>query len=127
MPPEPCIIASAYSFQLDKFLDAWAQVQSGNYADAEGPHGELGLYQIKQDLWEKHCKLPFRLALQPSNSRVVFIRIVCDYLLQAKSTGCSEAMLPEVITFWLACGRNATVANKWKRDEIERVLNLYGR
>lgn len=125
MPPEPQIIAPAYSFKLDEYLEAWGAVQSGNDDDAEGSHGELGRYQIKPALWKKYCEVPFNMAVHRANSRVVIIRVICDYIIQARSNGCDERMLPEVVTFWLACGRHATVANSFKRDEIQRVLNLY--
>lgn len=125
MSPEPSVIAPAYSFNLDRFLEALSQVESGDYDLAEGLHGERGRYQIKQSTWEKHCLIPFSTAVHYSNSRVVAIRIICDYLVKAKSQGCSDKMLPNVVAFWWCCGEHASHANKWKRDEIQRILNLY--
>lgn len=125
MPPEPSIIAPAYSFNVDKYLEAWGEVQSGNEDELVGLHGEGGRYQIKPALWKEHCSLPFSLCKQYSNSRVVMMRILTSYLVQAKQLGCMERDLPDVITHWLACGRSFTTVSAAKRSEIRRVLNLY--
>ena len=126
MPPEPCIIEPAYSFNIDRFVEAWGEVQSGGDDFAVGEHGELGRFQIKKSLWEQHCHLPFTLARDRRNSEVVFTRIICDYLLKARMKGCTDSMLPAVVTQWLAVGSSHKgPINLAKKDEISRVLKLY--
>lgn len=102
---------------LDRWLDALAQVESNNRPNAIGAAGELSAWQITAPVWRVYTREPFAEArTNPRLAREV-ARTHAQYLAH-KLAQHGERVTPE------------TLARKWNprapADYAQRIGRLYG-
>lgn len=110
-------------FNDEIFLDAIAEVESGNNPNAIGPKGERTEYQFIAATWSRYTKVPFRFA---GRDRNISRQVARDHLqsLKREMTDLGFGASPVVLAAawrW----RPASPAVAAKSDRAQRVVNLY--
>lgn len=138
-PPAPAIIAPIFETGTGKarsarsplimplFLNALAQVESGNNPKAIGKRGELGLYQFREITWHMHTAAPFAQAKDPQVAGQVADEHVRMIERALQSVGI-EANARNVALCWNA-GIRAVMLQTFTATSAkyaERVADLYG-
>ena len=130
IPTPPAIVFRATPLYFDRFLNALAEVESGNDWTKIGSKGERTAYQFTRATWNQHARgVPFELSAEPQ-FRSYAEKMAREHLayLVLKLTDRNLTITPErLATVWrfgLNGGIKLILQDKTP-DSSQRVRNLY--